>query len=235
MPFQVLSEALIARSDVSAELESVLLTLRQPSADGDRSESAEWAASTIRRLRGVQLGEELASRVIELPHRGGRGDGGKTQRRTQPAKARLADGAGSKSAADYNVVLPPPPCVQAAAESAVVPAASRELVASLARAAKGSVASASGDRTSSRALKVDATSKSEQGLGARDRALGRRATIASDQGHGRACHAQANSQAETGQKSAVQARPTRSVAVSGSCAGKGREGRGGDGAPAVET
>mmetsp|Transcript_24341 Transcript_24341/g.53160 ORF Transcript_24341/g.53160 Transcript_24341/m.53160 type:complete len:212 (+) Transcript_24341:218-853(+) len=56
----VLSEALLARSELSIELEAILVQLRQPAADGSRSEAAAWAAAALRRLRQVQFIEGIA-------------------------------------------------------------------------------------------------------------------------------------------------------------------------------
>ena len=58
---QLLTEALVQRGELSTELEAALNKLRQPSADGKRSEYADWATSTLRRLRHVQFVEELAA------------------------------------------------------------------------------------------------------------------------------------------------------------------------------
>lgn len=60
---QVLSDALIQRGEICVELETILLKLRQPSADGKRSEDADWAASALRRLRHVQFAEEFAGNL----------------------------------------------------------------------------------------------------------------------------------------------------------------------------
>lgn len=62
---QVLCEALVARSDVSIELEAVLLQLRQPAPDGTQSEAAVWAANALKRLRGVQWVESIAKDVVD--------------------------------------------------------------------------------------------------------------------------------------------------------------------------
>ena len=56
----MLTRALVQRKEIAAELESVLVRLRQPLADGTWMEGAPWAASALRRLRLVQFGEELA-------------------------------------------------------------------------------------------------------------------------------------------------------------------------------
>lgn len=58
---QLLTEALVQRGELSTELEAALNKLRQPAADGKRSEYADWATSTLRRLRHVQFVEELAA------------------------------------------------------------------------------------------------------------------------------------------------------------------------------
>mmetsp|Transcript_2574 Transcript_2574/g.5016 ORF Transcript_2574/g.5016 Transcript_2574/m.5016 type:complete len:200 (-) Transcript_2574:112-711(-) len=58
---QLLTEALVQRGELSTELEAALNKLRQPAADGRRSEYVEWATSTLRRLRHVQFVEELAA------------------------------------------------------------------------------------------------------------------------------------------------------------------------------
>ena len=64
----LLSEALATRSDMSVELEAVLLQLRQPAADGTRSEAAVWAGNALRRLRSVQWAEDLSrDRVTAMP------------------------------------------------------------------------------------------------------------------------------------------------------------------------
>lgn len=63
---QLLSEALTQRSEMSVELESVLLKLRQPAADGKRPEEAEWAAAAMRRLRHIQFAEEVSENLHEL-------------------------------------------------------------------------------------------------------------------------------------------------------------------------
>ena len=66
---QLLTEALVQRGDLSTELEAALNKLRQPTADGKRSEYADWAASTLRRLRHVQFVEELAAASVPEPPR----------------------------------------------------------------------------------------------------------------------------------------------------------------------
>jgi hypothetical protein len=66
---QLLTEALVQRGDLSTELEAALNKLRQPAADGKRSEYADWAASTHRRLRHVQFVEELAAASVPEPPR----------------------------------------------------------------------------------------------------------------------------------------------------------------------
>ena len=69
---QLLTEALVQRSELSTELEVALTKLRQPTADGKRSEYAEWATATLRRLRHVQFVEELAdAQPKPPPARGG--------------------------------------------------------------------------------------------------------------------------------------------------------------------
>jgi hypothetical protein len=60
----VLSEMLATRSDVTIELEAVLLQLRQPAADGTRSDAAVWAGNALKRLRGVQWVEAIAQDVV---------------------------------------------------------------------------------------------------------------------------------------------------------------------------
>jgi hypothetical protein len=60
----VLSEMLATRSDVTIELEAVLLQLRQPAADGTRSEAAVWAGNALKRLRGVQWVEAIAQDIV---------------------------------------------------------------------------------------------------------------------------------------------------------------------------
>ena len=78
---QVLSDALVQRSEMSTELEAVLLKLRQPAADGTRHEGAEWAAAAMRRLRHVQFAEELAGNLQSLRHnRAAAGKGGRGHR-----------------------------------------------------------------------------------------------------------------------------------------------------------
>jgi len=62
---QLLSEALATRSDVTVELEAVLLQLRQPAADGTRSEAAVWAGSALKRIRGVQWVEAISQDVVD--------------------------------------------------------------------------------------------------------------------------------------------------------------------------
>tara|TARA_B100000795_G_scaffold251063_1_gene219615 strand:- start:159 stop:569 length:411 start_codon:yes stop_codon:yes gene_type:complete len=65
---QLLTEALVQRGELSTELEATLNKLRQP-VDGKRSEYADWAASTLRRLRHVQFVEELAAASVPEPPR----------------------------------------------------------------------------------------------------------------------------------------------------------------------
>ena len=66
---QLLTDALVQRGDLSTELEAALNKLRQPTADGKRSEYADWAATTLRRLRHVQFVEELAAASVPEPPR----------------------------------------------------------------------------------------------------------------------------------------------------------------------
>ena len=61
----VLSSAMLARSELSAELESILLQMRQPAPYGTRSEAATWAAAAMRRLRHVQFVEGIAPAMGE--------------------------------------------------------------------------------------------------------------------------------------------------------------------------
>ena len=66
---QLLTDALVQRGDLSTELEAALNKLRQPTADGKRSEYADWAATTLRRLRQVQFVEELVAASVPEPPR----------------------------------------------------------------------------------------------------------------------------------------------------------------------
>ena len=58
-----------ARVVVLGAGEPALNKLRQPTADGKRSEYADWAATTLRRLRHVQFVEELAAASVPEPPR----------------------------------------------------------------------------------------------------------------------------------------------------------------------
>lgn len=61
----VLSEMLATRADVTIELEAVLLQLRQPAADGTRSDAAVWAGNALKRLHGVKWVEAIAQDIVD--------------------------------------------------------------------------------------------------------------------------------------------------------------------------
>ena len=61
----VLSQALLARSHIAAELDAVLGQLATPAPDGTRSEAAAWAAAAMRRLRQVQFVGGLAPKLSD--------------------------------------------------------------------------------------------------------------------------------------------------------------------------
>ena len=106
---QLLSDALVQRSEMSIELEAVLLKLRQPTADGKRTEGAELAAAAMRRLRHVQFAEEVAGNLQALrtqpSAKGGRGG----RRCAAGRGAAGRGGAGSAAAAAGGGAVPQGP------------------------------------------------------------------------------------------------------------------------------
>ena len=60
---QVLTEALVARAELSTELEAVLTKLRAPAADGKNAEVAAWATGALRRLRHITHSEGIADDI----------------------------------------------------------------------------------------------------------------------------------------------------------------------------